>query len=247
MALEGKYLYCIIKEKQPKKLGIKGIEGREVYVIPEGELSAVVSDSSVTEYFVTKENVTAHQKVIEEAMKKYTVLPISFGNVAKDKNDLKERLLKAKKSELQRLLKEFEGKIELGIKAFWVDMSKVFNEIANSDEVIKNLQKQSKGIIGRLKALNVGKRVSQLLESEREEIGSKIKAPLLKLSRDFKENKILMDSMILNSAFLIEKSREKEFDKKVNEIASKLGDNVKINYVGPLPPYNFIEMPISLK
>ena len=42
------------------------------------------------------------------------------------------------------------------------------------------------------------------------------------------------------------KEREAEFDRAVSELGEKYGDRVKFIYVGPLPPYDFVDMAIRL-
>ena len=240
MALEGKYLYCIISARGGKKFEIKGIEGKMVYAISQGKLSVVVSDSEIKEYLATRENMIAHQKVLEEILKKYDLLPVSFGTVATSSEEVKQKILKPKAKEFQDLLKKIEGKIELGLKALWLDMNSVFQEIAESSQIIGRLKKSKN--LGYQNRISAGELVGKLLEEKRELEKEEILKPLEKIADDLKENKLLGENMILNTAFLVGRSREKDFDKKVNELGEKLGKRIKFMYVGPLPPFNFIKL-----
>ena len=108
----GKYLYCVIKERNSKKFNILGQEGKEVYTINEGNLAIVVSDTSKEEYSFIKEHLTCHQKVIEEVMKEgYDVLPVRFGTVAKSEEDVREKVLKAKRKEILETFPIVEGRV----------------------------------------------------------------------------------------------------------------------------------------
>jgi hypothetical protein len=51
--------------------------------------------------------------------------------------------------------------------------------------------------------------------------------------------------MIINAAFLLEKTKEAAFDLKVNELAEKYGDKIKFKYVGTVPPFNFVNIEIN--
>ncbi|MFH1971441.1 MAG: GvpL/GvpF family gas vesicle protein, partial [Patescibacteria group bacterium] len=96
---KNKYLYCVIKERNPQRFNIlgqspldskhlTGQEGKEVYMVSEGDLAIAVSDTSKEEYSFIKEHLTCHQKVIEEVMKQgYDVLPARFGTIAKSTED----------------------------------------------------------------------------------------------------------------------------------------------------------------
>ena len=135
---KGKYLYCVVKEKTPKKFNILGQEGKKVYTINKGDLAIVVSDTLKEEYSFIKEHLTCHQKVIEEVMRKgYDVLPVRFGTVTKSIQDIREKILKSKRKELLKTFPTVEGKIELGLRAFWKDMPSIFQEIVAENREIK--------------------------------------------------------------------------------------------------------------
>ena len=249
MSEKGKYLYCLIKEKKPKEFSVLGIEGAKVYSIPGGGLSVVVSDVEIKEYPISRENNLTHQKVIEEVMKEYDVLPISFGTVAESEKDVKKKILRQKREEILNALEKIKGKIELSLKAVWLDMPSIFQEIAKSREITtakKEAEKVS-GISGTNLRMEVGKMVASLLEKKKEEEANAILKPLKKIAEDFKENKVQLDQVIFNTAFLVSKEKEKEFDEEVSRLGEKYDGRIKFLYVGSLPPFNFVKLEFSLK
>ncbi|MBI5123349.1 GvpL/GvpF family gas vesicle protein [Candidatus Roizmanbacteria bacterium] len=246
---DGKYLYCIIREKNQKEFNVLGIEGGKVYTISEGELSVVVSDAEIKEYPISRENTLTHQKVIEEVMKEYDVLPISFGTVAKSEKEIKEKILKSRTSELSSTFKKIKGKVELNLKAIWLDLPSIFQEIIKEDQEIQITKKEATKVsgIGRTNlAMEVGKMVASALEEKKEREAREILKPLKKIAEDFKENKVQLDQVIFNTAFLVSKEKEKEFDKEVSALSEKYDGRIKFFYVGPLPPYNFIELVLKI-
>jgi len=185
---EGKYLYCIIKEKAPRKFNILGQEEKEVYTINEDGLAIAVSDTPKEEYSFIKEHLTGHQKVIEEIMKEgYDVLPVRFGTIAKSEEDVKEKVLK---SERKRLLETFpivEGRVELGLRAFWKDMSSIFQEIVKENPEIQRAKEEARKNPFQMKVAGVGELIQKALDAKREKEAQKILSPLKKLAVDFKE------------------------------------------------------------
>ncbi|PIR72189.1 MAG: hypothetical protein COU41_00835, partial [Candidatus Nealsonbacteria bacterium CG10_big_fil_rev_8_21_14_0_10_36_228] len=248
-----KYLYCIIKEKAPRKFNILGQEEKEVYTINEDGLAIAVSDTPKEEYSFIKEHLTGHQKVIEEIMKEgYDVLPVRFGTIAKSEEDVKEKVLK---SERKRLLETFpivEGRVELGLRAFWKDMSSIFQEIVKEDPEIQRAKREVQKNPLQLKVASVGELVQKSLDLKREKEASKILSPLKKLAVDFKERKLLRsrdvmkDSMILSSAFLVSKENEIEFDKRVRAFSEEYDKRIRFIYMGPIPPFNFVELHLEV-
>ena len=245
----GKYLYCLIKEREPKKFNILGQDGEAVYTINEGNLAICVSDTSKEEYLFIKEHLTGHQKVIEEVMREgYDVLPVRFGTVAQNTEDIKEKILKAKRKELLETFPIAEGRVELGLRAIWKDMPAIFQEIVRENPEIQRARREAQKNPFQMKVASVGELVQKAIDAKREEEAQRILSPLKKLAVDFKERELLRskdvmkDSMILSSAFLVSKENEKEFDKGVEAFIKEYDKRIKFIYVGPIPLFNFVEL-----
>jgi len=249
MAKHGKYLYCVIKGRKPQRFGILGQEAKEVYAINKGGLAIAVSDTPKEEYSFIKDHLTCHQKVIEKVMGQgYDVLPVRFGTVAKSREHIKEKILKSKRKELLETFPIVEGRIELGLRAFWKDMPSIFQEIVAGDKEIQIAKKRVQGNPIQLNIARVGEMVEKAFEVKRESDAQKILNSLKKLAEDFKQRELLKsreimkDSMICSSAFLVPKKKEKEFDQKVRALIKEHDERIKFIYIGPIPPFNFVEL-----
>lgn len=240
---KGKYIYCIIKEKKTLKFEMSGQDEKEVYLVTSGELAAVVSDSKINDYPFTREYLLAHQRVIEQIMKKgYDVLPVRFGTVAENAAAIQGKILKAKRKELLEVFTIVEGKVELGLRVLWENMADVFKEIVQDRSDIQRAKKEAEKNPNRFQVARVGELIARALEQKREEEAEKILRPLTKLAADFKERQRIGDSMVLSCAFLVPKKNEKEFDITVSELRSNYGARIRFLYVGPIPPFNFVEL-----
>ncbi|MEK7523757.1 MAG: GvpL/GvpF family gas vesicle protein, partial [Patescibacteria group bacterium] len=63
----------------------------------------------------------------------------------------------------------------------------------------------------------------------------------------YKETPLLGEQMIFNLAFLIPENKQKAFDKMARNLDDQyVEENVYFKYVGPIPPFNFVKVPISL-
>lgn len=244
----GKYLYCIIKEKAKKIFNeLKGMNGGKVYTVGYNNLSAVVSDSEIKEYSLTKDNLLTHQKTIEEVMKNYTVLPVAFGIIAEDGTTIKEKLLKLKYAELLENLSDLDGKMVVGLKGLWLDMAKTFQELVNENPEIKKLKEQNGDtILDRDQTIEIGKLVGTSLALKREEEKEQILKTFKEIADDFKENKIFGDQMIFNTVFLVSKRKAKLFDQRAKSLDEKYNGRIHFKYVGPIPPFDFVKIPVKL-
>jgi hypothetical protein len=60
-------------------------------------------------------------------------------------------------------------------------------------------------------------------------------------------NKPIGERMIVNAAFLVERSAETAFDARVKEISRKYEGLLTFRYTGPWPPYNFVNIKLKLE
>ncbi|MBI5417087.1 GvpL/GvpF family gas vesicle protein [Candidatus Poribacteria bacterium] len=249
MISEGKYVYCIICSDNEMSFGPIGIgaRGDDVMTIGSNDLSMVISSHPITKFTVARENLLAHQKVIEETMKEFSsVLPVRFGTIAASQDEIKN-LLDRRYKEFKDTLKLMENKIELGIKGLWKNSNNIFNEIVEENEGIKLLkQKIQKGSVrdNMNATVEIGKMVESALKIKKEEETNKIVGAVKKTALDYKLNPTMGDNMFINAAFLVDKGREKEFDNIVDDLNEEYSDRTKFKYVGPLPIFNFVNITI---
>ena len=252
MTKTGMYLYCVIKEKDPKKFEILGQKGAKVYTFNQKDLAIVVSDSDTENFSFIREHLLTHQRVIEEIMGKgYDVLPVRFGTVAGSVDDVK-KILNLERKKILDGFRKVEGKVELGIRAFWKDMAGIFQEIVAENEKIQLAKKAASKNPTPLKIAGVGELIQRAFSNKREEWAQMILEPLKKLSADFKERELIKqsdpmkDNMIFSAAFLVAKEKEKEFDEKVQALAENQKERMRLIYVGPIPPFNFVELHLKV-
>jgi len=245
---EGKYIYCIIASKEARSFGALGIgdRGDELYTILFDDIAAVVSNSPIISYSISRDNMLAHEKAIEEIMKKHTVLPVRFCTIAQDEDKVK-KILETEHDKFAELLKNMEGKKELGLKAIFKE-EVIYKEIAEKYEDIKSLKKAlsseppAKTYYLRVE---VGRKVETALQEEKDIHKEEILNTLSPLAKDTKVNNTYGELMIISAAFLVENAKEAEFDQNVQALADKYGDKIKFKYTGTLPPFNFVNLVIE--
>lgn len=221
-----------------------GIGGRvTVRTISLGDLVAVVSDVPGVDIDLKRENLLDHQRVLEEVLKRSDVLPFSFGTVANNDEEVREILLRDGYEALHEQLEYIRGCVELEVKVFW-RQDRLFFEIAQENEEVRALR----DTISQLPDDAAGEKLTlgQLTEAEIElKSAWEADAVLDVLEQhavDLLVSPNLNDTMLLNAAFLVERSREGEFDGAVYGLGEAQAGRLIFNYVGPLPPYSFINL-----
>jgi hypothetical protein len=244
--MKSKYLYCITKELESNPFSVVGIDGLPIYTINWQELSCVVSDTDLADKELNKESAMAHEKVLEDAMKHSPIVPIAFGHIAKSEEEIRQKLLETHQNKLKEHLNYLEGKIELSLKAFWLNLNSVLREIADSSDEIKRIKAKSR--LSRDDQMHAGEIAAKLMGKKREEMEENLANFFKNTTIEYKKNNLFGEQMIANLAFLINESDLEKFDKKVNKYEEEFSDNnVKMKYTGPVPPYNFVDLKINLQ
>ncbi|MCG2770025.1 MAG: GvpL/GvpF family gas vesicle protein [Anaerolineae bacterium] len=247
------YLYCLTRshDETPLNLPVRGIgeRGDEVYSVPFLDLAFAVSNSPQDEYETSRANTMSHQLVCEEVMKEGDpVVPARFGTIARPTKSTAEEkikaLLKRRYGELHEILREMEQKDEQGLKVFW-RKERLFQDIVRENrEICLMRNRLAAHPHSHYDRIELGTLIEEAIEAKRDVDAQKLALALSPLAERYETNKVLMDMMVLNAAFLVHRSRIEEFDHKVNELDEKYGERMKLNYVGPVPPFNFVELVI---
>ena len=252
MAEVGKYLYCIIPCQQDRTFDAVAIGSEDgvVHTVCHKGLAVVVSGSPVKQYESTRRNMIAHEKVLETVMREFTLLPVRFGTITDSASPIEniQKLLSSRFEEFNRLLRDMEGKVELGLKAFWRDEKAVFEEIVNENADIRRLRNSLLGKPPeaiRFEGIPLGRMVKEALDRKRSQEAAKILLPLRPIAHRVRENDTLVDRAIVNAAFLVDGKREQDFDQAIRRLDEKLNNRVAFKYVGPVPPYNFVNIVVN--
>ena len=249
-ASEAKYVYCIIESKKPQSFGKVGVGGRgdEVYTILHGDLAAVVSDTAIAIHDPTRENVLGHERVIEAVMEQHSVLPMSFGTVFRTKDDV-VAFMNDTHDALRDVIGQVRDKIEFGVQVNW-DRDAVVRDIeAQSDEVTRlktQIQRATSGSTY-FARVQLGRLVERLLSERADNYVREIYDALRADAVASKLNKPIGERMILNAAFLVERAHSERFDRRMHEIARRYEGRLAFRYTGPWPPYNFVNVRLTLQ
>ena len=240
------YLYCIVRCREPRTFETLGMgeRGDVVHTINFKDLAAVASDSPEARYDNTRRNMMAHMRVLDEVMADHTVLPVRFDSVAPSPEAVREQLLKARYGELSAMLDGMEGRIEMGLKAFWYE-DVIFQEIVQDNATIRRLRD---GLAGRqleetyYDRIRLGELVEAELKGRRGRDADSVLERLRPLAEKAQVNATITDHMVVNAAFLIARKRETEFDAMVRALDADMGRRLLIKCVGPVAPYNFVNV-----
>lgn len=250
MSETGKYIYCIIEADEKQKFSARNIGEMPspVYSIHFKDIGAVVSDTPIVKYPLLSKNYLAHQKVIEESLtKKLNPLPVRFATIARDEASILT-ILEKRYTEFKNHFERVRGKKELGLKVFW-ENDIAYSEILQNDTQIKQMRDHLMQLPSEksyFERIELGKMVEKALVQKRQAEGDEIMAALKNECADYQTGNIVGDKMVLNASFLVDAQQEKLLDQLISKLYDENEERFIIKYVGPIPPYNFVEININI-
>ncbi|MEI6056954.1 MAG: GvpL/GvpF family gas vesicle protein [Lentisphaerota bacterium] len=238
------YVYCIIDDNTlDRNFTLEGIGGGEVFILPLNYLGVIAGDFRVkkeNDPNYIKECAMQHEKIIESLMEKYTVLPVKFHTVFKDKISAINAFQKHY-SDFEDNIKKLRNKIEYSLKVLW-----------NLKEIQKDIDLNSlygKSIIdGNSESKNYLKLKFRKYK-QRESLKESAKTRADDISKYFdsfiadKKLHILQtDNLFLSAVYLIDKKDINSFKEAFDNLKKDMGGKYDFLLTGPWPPYNFITL-----
>ncbi|MFZ2969658.1 MAG: GvpL/GvpF family gas vesicle protein [Minisyncoccia bacterium] len=269
MIKENIYVYAIIStpsnlvKLEELKRSTLGLNNRGVIFVFCGDLTAAISGTYLINFDQLDkkelaEFISVHEQVNNRLIKDYDVVPMRFGMIVESKEEVLNVLKKAY-FQFKTSLAKVAAKNEFIVEAFW-DEKNIIEKIARENIEIHKLRKKasSRGrILGLTVKIKLGKLIFEALELRRKEYIESVLSFLANYFPNFAAGK-LFDSaedeitsvtsrkMLLNYSFLVEKSSESELAAKLSELQEKYKDELKFKYIGPMAPYSFVDIKLSV-
>jgi hypothetical protein len=218
-----------------RTLSAEGVGAAAVRALEHGELAALVSDLPSPDVRARRRDLLRHAEVLQQAFERSTVLPLGFGTVFDSEDDVVAELLEPRYEELVALLQQLDGLVELTVRAFY-DEEAVLSEVVRDDAEIAALRVRASPA----EQVRLGEAVAQALGARRDADAGEIVASLTRVSRDLVVEERVAEFEVLRAAFLVDRGAVDEFDARLDEVASRRRDVLRVKLTGPLPPHHFV-------
>lgn len=247
----GWWLYCIIENKGMLNLKARGIHGvSPVLQVAHGDFAVLISEEPMQKYPLMRHFLMAHQIVNEEALQFQPILPIKFCTMAESEDQILEQVLKRQDriEVFHQAFAEVRGRHEYGLRARWCNPEQVLADFGNTDKKVKQAKERFSQLSTETRhtaLVDIGHLVKEALETKKNQIAKALLQTLTPIAVQAKQNKVMGDQNILNAAFLIAQEKQALFDETINALATKYDNELQFKYIGPIPPFNFVEIVIQ--
>lgn len=235
------YVYGVVRAGSIGGLAVKGIADRPVSTIERGGLVAIASELA-GELRVRRRDLHRHLEVLEATHADTTVVPCAFGMVLQSRQAVEDELLTARREELLALLKRFEARMQLNIRAFY-DEERVLREVVAESSEVSRLSQQSRalGDAAHLSNIRLGELVASALDERRAVDGRRVFDRLVAEADDVAVEEAPLP-IVLKASFLVSRNRSGRFDAALEELATSEGPRISFESIGPLPPTAFVTL-----
>ena len=232
------YLYGIINSPKVCTITATGVTESIPNVIAFRDIGIIASTYINETIEINYENLSKHDEVIYELMKKHCVLPIVFRTILGnelDINDFVEKNYDTIKLNFSKLL----NKCEMGLKVIW-DVDKEKQDINNEKSKVSyfSVDSPAKKYLYE-KILNYD--YQNKLEKKAELIKQKIIEELEDVCCVYKIKLLQSEKMVANGAFLIDVDEKEKFVNAVEKLKD-INRDLAFLLSGPWAPYNFVEL-----
>ncbi len=247
------YVYAIIPAGRECVLDVAGLSPTDprVRTIGGGDLAAVVGAMPPVDlHALPREQaihyLLAHQRVVEAVMRISAALPVKFGTALPDDAAVVS-LLRRGAAILAPRLAELSQQFQVELIVSW-SIDDILKEVAAEDAIIKRKAEIAARADGATsdERLAIGKLVKASIDRYRENYRSRIETSLRSTAVDVVENALIDDRMVANLALLLPKDASEALDRRLAELDEEFGQRLNFRCIGPLAPYSFATVEVSL-
>jgi hypothetical protein len=236
------YLYGITWADAARPQQDAGVHGASIEPIPYRELAGLTSAVESTKVRAKRRDVLSHAEVLSGALEHGTVLPLRFGVVFDSSVALVEDFLRPRYDELVGLLRRFEGRVELSVKAFYLEEA-ILAETVRANPRIARLREATRAASDASTyplRVELGERVAAEVQERTLHDRQALLDRLSRLAVDVQVDQQPIEHQVLSASFLVERDRLPAFDDAMNELAQQEAERMHFKYLGPLAPHSFV-------
>ncbi|MFL6007575.1 MAG: GvpL/GvpF family gas vesicle protein [Gaiellaceae bacterium] len=216
--------------------------------VVEGErLSALVSDVRAGWEAAGREDVEAHDRVLSHVVERSAIVPMRFGVVMDSDDQVRATLLERHSDEIAALLEHVEGRVQMSVKAFYVDESLLRETLRRSPD----LKRRSDALRDRPveatqnERIALGRDVAEAVEHQRAADERLLAEPLATVADEVQVHPPASDRIALNAQLLVPRDGRSKLDDLVRRLSVEHADRFTFRYVGPLAPFSFTSLSLD--
>lgn len=241
---QGVYVYGIVPadvETESDATGVGEPPGA-VSTIRHGDIAALVSAVATDATLGRPEDLAAHAALLDGAAAEVPVLPIKFGAVLTNEDDVAEELLAAHHDDFAAALRELEGKAEYVLRGRYREDA-ILTEILGEHEELDRLRDQIRDKpqdATRSERMALGEAIMNAIAAKRDADTATARRVLDDLGIATIVREPTHDEDAVHIACLADTDRQSELEDAVGRLTSDWNGRIDVRLLGPLAAYDFV-------
>lgn len=249
MTSTGMYIYAFLRAESIQgrtHTELAGIDGSPVSFVTVGAIAAATSATEVKKIRPQRKNLAAHQDVVTHLARNYDMLPVAFGLIADDVQQV-EQVLRSHQETLVEQINRVSGHLEMTVNLRW-SVPNVVQYFVDRYEALSEARAAiAAGTATRDDQIAMGQYFEKLLNLEREQHTAKFLEVLNPFCKEIDVQPPREEADCMRLACLIQRDSEEAFNQAVYRAASLFSDDFSISFNGPWPTYSFVKLALSLE
>lgn len=192
---------------------------------------------------VLREDLMAHAHTLEAVAALGTVLPMQFGVEMPDDDTVRHELIESRGDEIRPLLERFDGLLQLTVSVDLIEQE-ALREVLRKDPdlvAVRDHVQRASPQERHAAEVRLGEAISAALDVMRAEIGDGVVDRLAPTARAVSLGEVRGALQAAEIFLLVERDRQSEVDAAVTTLREDLAPLASLRYVGPQPPYAFLD------
>ncbi len=243
----GRYVYAITDASALQAWSAPGINGRPVYLVPEGSIAAVVSDITERRIRPERRNLVAHHAVVKRLMEATTVLPVAFGTIAGGKKAV-VKILRDHASSFAAQLDHVRDRVEMGLRVTW-DVPNIFEYFVTHHPDLAELRDSVAGRdhgVSQDDKIELGRMFDRLLAEDRDRHIEAVMEVLGPCCDEIKSNPPRDEREVMHLACLVPRDARSRFEDAIFEAAKRFDNSYAFDFNGPWAPHHFVDVAVDV-
>jgi Gas vesicle synthesis protein GvpL/GvpF len=235
------FVYGIVAEgyEIPAELRGVGDPPRPLRLVRHEGLGAVVADLDAPPS--RREDLEAHVTAMGALAEAGTIVPMRFGTVTDDEQELRTDLLDRYRDHLQQVLQGLDGCVQMTIRAIY-DENVPLREIVQRNPELKSESERLKGQAQHTERdalIRLGERVASAVEQVRASDEQQIAERVAQVAEHVVVEPPGHERIATRLQVLVRRDRREQLDELVRSLGEEQRERMTLRYSGPIAPYSF--------
>lgn len=239
----GCFVYAVVRAGMPEARDAPaGLDDVPLRLVVEGDVAAVVNDVLLDRPPGRRADLMAYQRVLDHLAAQGPVVPVQFGSMLLDDDDVRDGVLGPDEPRLVALLDDLEGRSQYQLRATYVP-GVPLTEILSLDPTVAALREQTKDrseLESHADRVELGRRVAAAMEDLRAFDADVLLDAVLPFVVD---HVVVLGTDLEGLAtfsLLVDDERVAELEAHLEELAEAVHERIRLALTGPSAPFDFV-------